>query len=44
MEEHAVQLLLNPAQQAEEAALDQACVALSIALLDHPLKRGLKAL
>ncbi|KAH1429790.1 hypothetical protein KXX32_004328 [Aspergillus fumigatus] len=41
MEEHAAQLLLNPAQQAEEAALDQACLALSIALLNHPLKGDL---
>lgn len=41
IEEHAAQLLLNPAQQAKEAALDQACLALSIALLNHPLKGDL---
>jgi hypothetical protein len=41
MEEHAAQLVLNPARQAEAAALDQACLALSIALLDHPLKGDL---
>ncbi|KAF7184232.1 hypothetical protein CNMCM7691_004918 [Aspergillus felis] len=36
MEEHAARLLVDPAQQAEEAALDQACLALSIALVPRP--------